>query len=207
MNSETTEAAPKNKNTGKILILRIIVIVICLLVIAFSLKNVIQKSSVESRKSPDCVNNLKQIGLGLHMYASDYSNYFPPGDNVKGLNKLVKLYLGRNNKVLICPLDQKRSAAPNIVTEADSSYIYLDPECDLLKIKKPSTTVIVFDKPGNHFPYVSVLYVDGHVQQFETKVKSGCETALREIYKNDFSEPLRKRQLEKARAMDKENGY
>ncbi len=41
-------------------------------------------SAKEKAKRIQCLNNLKQIGLGSNMYANDFQDYVPPGNRVLG---------------------------------------------------------------------------------------------------------------------------
>jgi len=149
-----------------------------------------------------CNTNLKQIGLGLMMYADDNSGYFPAGDNIKGLKKTVALL--NQTKVLICPKDKKRIAGKKkALQESNSSYIYFDIECNVTKVKYPAITVIAFDKPNNNHSHVNVLYMDGHVSKIKMNKNYNCEDILTAAYKDDFADPIRKLQLKKAKAMDK----
>ena len=148
-----------------------------------------------------CNSNLKQIGVGLLMYAQENGEYFPSGDNIKGLKKIIPLL--NQTKVLICPKDEKRVAGKKgVLQEDNSSYIYLDIECKVTKVKYPAITVLAFDKPDNDHSHVNVLYMDGHASQIKMNKNYNCEDILTTAYKGDFFVPIRKLQLEKVRAMD-----
>jgi prepilin-type processing-associated H-X9-DG protein len=152
-----------------------------------------------------CDSNLKRIGFGLLMYANDNNCWFPPEDNIKGLAKIAIPYL-KQTKVLICPTDTKRLAGKkNALKENNSSYIYLDIEHNIAKIRYPSVTVVAFDKPNPH--HVNVLFVDGHVAKMKVPKNYSCEAILRSIYKKRLSDPIHQLQLKKAMAMDKKFGW
>jgi prepilin-type processing-associated H-X9-DG protein len=149
-----------------------------------------------------CNSNLKQIGVGLMMYAQDNDNYFSQGDNITGLKKLIPLL--NQTQVLICPKDKKRTAGKkNVLQESNSSYIYLDIERKLTEVKYPSVTVVAFDKPDNNHSDVNILYIDGHVSKIKMVKNYNCEDILAAVYKGDFSDPIREFQLKKVRLMDK----
>jgi hypothetical protein len=99
-----------------------------------------------------CVNNLKQIGLGARMWASDHNDTFPP-DFITMSNELV------SPKVLVCPGDKSKAKLLSWsgVTPNNITYEYLSPG-----IKATGNDRIpVFRCPihGN------VCYGDGSVQQ------------------------------------------
>ncbi len=106
-----------------------------------------------SAKRAACMSNLKQIGLGLMMYAQDHNETFPDDP------ELLTPYLGTPS-VWGCP------ARPNPAQDAEhSDYVYLGGGLRLPEIPKPSRTVIVHDKPGNHPDgMMCFLFADGHVQ-------------------------------------------
>ena len=186
---------------------KIITIITAFLILSIFSTVVIQNGQNRNpHRRITCRNNLKQIGMGLMMYAEDNNGHFPSGDNVKGLTKIITPYI-KQNKVLICPKDKKRTVSKSALKEDNSSYIYLDIERSVAKVKYPLITVVAFDKPNNHRSYVNVLYMDGRALQVKTKKNYNCEAILTVVYKSDFSDPTRKLQLKKARAMDKKFGW
>ncbi len=55
----------------------------------------------------DCLNNVKQLVLSLHMYADDYQGYMPPRDYQSGevwVDRLKSYY--QNDNLLRCPADR-----------------------------------------------------------------------------------------------------
>ena len=187
--------------------IKILTILTALIAISFFLTIAIGKNQrccdCVSRRAT-CRTNLKQIAVGLMLYASDNNNYFPSGDNSKGLKKIIAPYLNQS-RVLICPVDEKRIAGDkNDLQENNSSYIYLDIECKISEVKKPSATIVAFDKPDNHHSHVNVVYIDGHASQIKMDKNYNCEDILTIAYKGDFSVSIRKLQLEKVKAMDKQ---
>jgi hypothetical protein len=67
-----------------------------------------------------CVNNLKQIGIAVRVWAADYNEVAPP-DFLSMSNEL------NTTKILICPGDKGRAIAKDFgsFTSANSSYDYL----------------------------------------------------------------------------------
>jgi prepilin-type N-terminal cleavage/methylation domain-containing protein len=48
----------------------------------------------EKGNRASCMNNLRQISLGAHLYAGDYSDWLPPSD-IKGFNRVEGEHYGR----------------------------------------------------------------------------------------------------------------
>lgn len=69
-----------------------------------------------------CVNNLKQLGLAMRMWANDNLDKLPP-DILSMTNEL------HTPKVLVCPADTNRPTAKSwsLYTPANCSYEYLSP--------------------------------------------------------------------------------
>ncbi|NOS69970.1 MAG: prepilin-type N-terminal cleavage/methylation domain-containing protein [Verrucomicrobia bacterium] len=84
-----------------------------------------------------CMNNLKQIGLGLIMYSEDNNNHFPwevstnAGGNAE-LNEAftpVNIFLGLTNNLrqphlFACPTDKARAAATNFDNFSNTNLSY-----------------------------------------------------------------------------------
>ncbi len=101
-----------------------------------------------------CMNNLKQVGLAMMMYANDHQGSCP------GTLAEIEPYLG-NKRLLNCPaMRQKRGQS--------ALYLYLLPPGTKLKdINEPSRTIAVMDNLAAPHPLLAILFADGHVQQVE----------------------------------------
>jgi hypothetical protein len=76
----------------------------------------------EKAESIQCINNLKQMGLSVKVWALDNNNMSPP-DMLSMSNELS------TPKILVCPADHAHQAAPNFASysAANCSYEYLAP--------------------------------------------------------------------------------
>ena len=126
------------------------------------------ESRHELVRRPNCLSNLKQIGLALAMYADEYRGQLPPENGAKGLDYLLRTgILDKTNGLNIfhCQKDSGRlvARAGKPPTEDTVSYVY-----------KPgpwqpaiytNDVPICWDKPENHGTQgLNVLFNDGHVQ-------------------------------------------
>ena len=82
-----------------------------------------------------CVSNMKQIGLGLRMWANDHGDVMPP-DFLTAQNEL------NSPKILACPSDStrtKRLGTWTDFTPADATYEFLTPN---ISEREPPQTII-----------------------------------------------------------------
>lgn len=111
-----------------------------------------------------CSSHLKQIGMAVLLYAADNNGALP----ATFLELVQKAYI-KDGKVWGCP------ARPTPGTSAlTSDYVYVGAGLTD-KAATPASTVIAYDRPGNHPNQVmNVLLLDGHV---ETVHAPNIETA------------------------------
>ncbi|MFH1837041.1 MAG: type II secretion system protein [Candidatus Omnitrophota bacterium] len=96
-----------------------------------------------------CVNNMREIGLALYIYAAENGGNFPP--SLKTLYE--KGYLSKES-VTDCP------ASKNTGVPANPDYIYTAG----LSVKSPSGDILVKDKEKNHFSGErTIMKVNGEV--------------------------------------------
>ena len=87
-------------------------------------------------QSIQCVNNMKQVALGLRIYSNDHKDTFPP--DLKSIRNEISV-----TKVLICPGDSARSTELKWeeVSADTVSYEYLTPGIDESKTT-PQTVIL-----------------------------------------------------------------
>lgn len=106
-----------------------------------------------------CANNLKQIGLGIKMYAADHGKAYPPGFVDAGE------YLAHQPKLFICR-ESGNEHGPFETVDEWSDYVYMSG----LTESSPEDAVLAYCDPRNHDgDGGNILFVDGHVEWFNAK--------------------------------------
>jgi prepilin-type processing-associated H-X9-DG protein len=115
-------------------VLELLVLLVTLAVLAGLLLPALAPNKHHS--GPNCVNNLKQIGLSFRIWASDNLDRYPMEVSIHdggtrgflaGTNVFEHFRAMSNElntpKVLICPGDKRRTAATNFLWDLDNSHL------------------------------------------------------------------------------------
>jgi prepilin-type N-terminal cleavage/methylation domain-containing protein len=143
----------------------------------------------ESANRIKCSNNLKQVELGLKMYADDNDGRYPPRAVPRWPTLLLEYY--RNTNMLLCPTDVMRgppatdSSSTNAADRANRSYLingwndYIDLGDSIpmkeLSVVYPSETIIFGEKKNQPTPAMDYFMdLEEGVGNDLDKVEQGC---------------------------------
>ncbi|MBP7933195.1 MAG: DUF1559 domain-containing protein [Phycisphaerae bacterium] len=130
----------------------------------------------ETAREMVSLTNLKSIGIGLHMYASEHHGNFPPD-----LNTLLKAGTIKP-EILISPLDRDPSRK--------CSYIYVAGHTD----KSNPGDILAYERPpSGGKERIGVLFLDGHAERmsmtaFEEALKNTAERLGRPLKAGEENE-------------------
>lgn len=102
-----------------------------------------------------CTNRLKQLSLGIVMFASDNNEAMPAEYKWQ---KSIYDYIGE--EIFSCPKSGKL-------------YHYVHHSIGMGNIKAPSRVILFYEDFDNHDGKVNIAFVDGHVMSYSV---DGCET-------------------------------
>lgn len=104
----------------------------------------------------NCMNNMKQILIGLMLYSNDNDDRLPTDLGA------IKDYVGRP-QVMRCPMDPRGTDGVDRWEDfdpADCSYEYLTPGIKMTEVENPARTVVLRCKYHGHEGFL-----DGHVER------------------------------------------
>jgi len=166
-------------------LIELLVVIAIIGILAGILLPVLSRARESARKTL-CMSNIKQIGMGLIMYANENSESFPlssaSNPAMASLNLLYDTYIS-DNKVFNCPSDTTVSAASNAgmsvatsaateyFTSTQSSYGYdrfhtqaVDADVAIAADRPPGTPSATASSDNHSARGQNVVYIDGHVE-------------------------------------------
>ena len=111
----------RTRRSNAFTLIELLVVIAIIAILAAILFPVFAQAREKARQA-SCLSNMKQIGIGLIMYSSDYDSQYPPSQlgaspQIVSWPQMMQPYI-KNEQVFICP-----SSAPG-GTAADSSKIF-----------------------------------------------------------------------------------
>jgi prepilin-type N-terminal cleavage/methylation domain-containing protein/prepilin-type processing-associated H-X9-DG protein len=141
------------------------------------------QSATERGRRIRCMNNLREIGTGLNMYANDHEGRLPTVEPVPSvpvgsppwptLAETLLPYLQNQTNSFRCPSDKSRFPVEGLSYE--SAYAFLGDLIDRPTIHKftidSPVAALAYDFDNVHLPAggslgKNILYADGHVKSY-----------------------------------------
>ncbi len=169
-------------------LIELLVVIAIIGILAGILLPVLSRARESARKT-QCMSNIKQIGMGLIMYANENNEDFPSdtaysggSPAMRGLNILYDTYIS-DNKVFNCPSDATVTSATNAgmsvstiggteaFTSTQCSYGYDrahrqadDADVALAADRPPATPSATANSANHNARGQNIVFVDGHVE-------------------------------------------
>jgi len=184
---------PRNRSAFTLIELLVVIAIIAVL-IGLLLPAVQQVRMAAARMK--CQNNLKQIGLAMHMFCNDNNGRFPETSHTTGVQfqkawiYTLAPYIENVNSIRVCPVDPK---ADQLVQNNGTSYVmneYMvvpgpDAAMNLFQMPATSRSILVFT--GSDSRGVSVFNDHTHSRSwFDLPISSTWGRIIADIQPDRF---------------------
>ncbi len=156
----------------------------------------VKNQARERARTISCVSNLKQIGMGLALYADDFYSRYPVQDNARGLDALRSTGVLTYHAAYVCPSSTTTAGSgEEPLTDANCDYIYLG---GLFYTDWTQDCPIVIERPGSHVGNsVNILYAGGYVNNITLPDSVQTVTDLLQYLEEQATNPKVKAFLQK----------
>jgi prepilin-type N-terminal cleavage/methylation domain-containing protein/prepilin-type processing-associated H-X9-DG protein len=131
-------------------LIELLVVIAIIAILAAILFPVFARAREKARQT-SCLNNIKQISLGLHMYFQDYDErtlsyrHELPGDRSIKWQHMLEPYV-KNSQLYLCPSGDRTYGSGSIATAHYGwNYYYLFFKA-IAEITKPAETIMIAEK-------------------------------------------------------------
>lgn len=138
------------------------------LVVAFLIGGISVPAFVRAREAAiqtNCMSNVKQLGMAMQMYASDYDAHFPAADK---WNESLQPYY-KNRKVLVCRSDKTGGPSygmNDLISSLSQADVASPPQVvsffDSMPGRNKADGEMLLPSPPRHPDGNNVGFVDGH---------------------------------------------
>src|SRR5438445_4869928 len=127
------------------------------------------RQAQQTAKQVQCSSNLRQIGTGLQLYASNNNGKYPAklGALIESGYASPILFVCPHTADTPAPGSSPKARAGNLEKGGHLSYIYVGQNLDE---NSPDDAVVIYEKLGNHGNQgTNVLFKDGHVDWYDAR--------------------------------------